>query len=217
MPQPGRSRRRRGLPEAPERETRPAQRREREACGAAARVREADAAELEPPHGSRRPNVWKESGGGAARESARELAKVDSVSAVHARAHKSRGTPSRRTPAYSREVFVVPGKDARPSPSRMDLRDFLFWVANDGAMSGVGPPARRARLCAAVGARAGEADGAARKTTRRRGARGAAVVGTLSQRRRHTTSLWSHQKFQTKLCGVNQTTTTTTIIPNQDS
>ena len=143
-----------------------AQRRERDVCGAAVRAR-ATLPSSGPPHGSRPTECLREERRSSQRAGEGRL-RVGS-----ARAHRSRGTPSRQhTPAHSRESFVAPGEDARPLPSWMDLRDFCSGLLSDGVMSGVGPPARRARLCAAVGA-------PARRMAQRGRRRGVAVHAVL--------------------------------------
>ena len=90
-----------------------AQRRERDVCGAAARARPTPPSSS-PPHGSRPTECL--------REERRSSQRAGEGRVGSAHAHRSRGTASRQhTPAHSREGFVAPGEDARPSPSWMDL------------------------------------------------------------------------------------------------
>ena len=146
MPQPGRSRRRRGLPEAPERETRPAQRQEQErpTLPSSSQPRQPPTECLE----RERRRSSQKAGEGQLR-----------VGRTHA-AQGPRDSIERQASTFERDL-VAPGEDALPSPSRMgveDLRDFLC--------SGLPSTARRA---GSVHLR--DARGFARLWERRRGQR----------------------------------------------
>ena len=115
-----------------------AQRRERDASGAAARARPT-LPSSSPPHGSRPTECL--------REERRSSQRAGEGRVGSARARRSRGTASRQhTPAHSRErVSSHLGRMHGRRHRGWTSETFCSGLPSDGAMSGVGPPARRAR------------------------------------------------------------------------
>ena len=115
-----------------------AQRRERDASGAAARARPT-LPSSSPPHGSRQTE--------SLREERRSSQRAGEGRVGSARARRSRGTASRQhTPAHSRErVSSHLGRMHGRRHRGWTSETFCSGLPSDGAMSGVGPPARRAR------------------------------------------------------------------------